>query len=84
MQEGLHNSRSAIGLKWKTISEVNEVCENPETAALVMRYLAEEIVCSDPKHFPRKAFTAFFDGYLIGCIFPWHPKGYASRSLVGV
>ncbi len=75
MQDGLRNSRSAMGLKWSTMAQVHDVCENPETAALVIRYLAEEIIVKDPKNFPRKAFNALFDTYLIGYLYPWHPKG---------
>ncbi len=57
------------------MAKVTEVCENPETAGLVIRYQSEEIVVNDPKNFPRKAFNALVDGYLIGYLFPWHPKG---------
>ncbi len=57
------------------MAKVSEVCKNPDTAALVIFYLAEEIVVEDPKNFPRKAFNALFDGYLIGYLYPWHPKG---------
>ncbi len=57
------------------MAKVSEVCENPEAVGLVIRYLSEEIVVKYPKNFPCKAFNALFDGYLIGYLYPWHPKG---------
>ncbi len=75
VQEYQESNRSKLRLKWTTMQVVEEVVNGPDTAPLLIRYLAEDVVCEKAKDFPRKAFTALFDGHLIGYVFPWHPKG---------
>ncbi len=60
------------------MAKVFEVCENPDTAALVIRYLAKEIVVEDPKNFPRKAFTPCLTATSSGTFTPGTQKGKIS------